>query len=215
MSAVARPDQNRLIRILVAVDAVLVGALVIALVVTGVNRGSRSGTAATTGSSVGGSASAAPSGSASSGPAHFRLPSGNIACTLTADSATCTIANATFTVPPVAGCTGSVGHTVVLDAHGVATPCETGPAPGPAGEDVPTLPYGSSSTLGGRTCTSATDGVTCTDARGVGFRLARESLTLLPQGTAPSATAASNVTSGSPGPTGGDAGGKGKGKGKG
>ena len=118
-------------------------------------------------------------------------------------------------MPPVAGCTGTVGHTVVLDAHGVATPCETGPAPGPAGEDVPTLPYGSSSTLAGRTCTSATDGVTCTDGRGVGFRLARESLTLLPQGTAPSATAASNVTSGSPGPAGGDAGGKGKGKGKG
>lgn len=209
------PDRNRLIRILVAVDAVLVGALVIALVVTGVNRGARTGTAATTGSSVGGSTSPAPSGSASSGPAHFRLPSGNIACTLTADSATCTIANATFTVPPVAGCTGTVGHTVVLDAHGVATPCETGPAPGPAGEDVPTLPYGSSSTLGGRTCTSATDGVTCTDARGVGFRLARESLTLLPQGTAPSATAASNVTSGSPGPAGGESGGKGKGKGKG
>ncbi|MBN9328542.1 MAG: hypothetical protein J0I87_16730, partial [Cellulomonas sp.] len=134
MSA-GRPDQNRLIRILVAVDAVLVGALVIALVVTGVNRGTRTGTAATTGSSVGGSASAAPSGSASSGPAHFRLPSGNIACTLTADSATCTIANATFTVPPVAGCTGTVGHTVVLDAHGVTTPCETGPAPGPAGAD--------------------------------------------------------------------------------
>ncbi|MBN9327670.1 MAG: hypothetical protein J0I87_12260, partial [Cellulomonas sp.] len=89
-------------------------------------------------------------------------------------------------------------------------------APGPAGADVPALPYGSSSTLGGRTCTSATDGVTCTDARGVGFRLARESLTLLPQCTAPSATpapsatTASNVTSGS-GPTGG----KGKGKGKG
>lgn len=215
MSAVARPDRDRLIRILVAVDAVLVGALVIALVVTGVNRGARTGTAATTGSSVGGSSSPAPSASASSGPAHFRLPSGNIACTLTADSATCTIANATFTVPPVAGCTGTVGHTVVLDAQGVATPCETGPAPGPAGQDVPTLPYGSSSTLGGRTCTSATDGVTCTDAGGVGFRLARESLTLLPQGTAPSATAASNVTSASPGPAGGDAGGKGKGKGKG
>lgn len=214
MSA-GRPDQNRLIRILVAVDAVLVGALVIALVVTGVNRAARTGSAATTGSSVGGSTSPAPSASASSGPPHFRLPSGNIACTLTADSATCTIANATFTVPPVAGCTGTVGHTVVLDAHGVATPCETGPAPGPAGEDVPTLPYGSSSTLAGRTCTSATDGVTCTDARGVGFRLARESLTLLPQGTAPAATAASNVTSGAPGPAGGDAGGKGKGKGKG
>ncbi|WP_263730155.1 hypothetical protein [Cellulomonas sp. SG140] len=216
MSA-GRPDQNRLIRILVAVDAVLVGALVIALVVTGVNRAARTGSAATTGSSVGGSTSPAPSASASSGPAHFRLPSGNIACTLTADSATCTIANATFTVPPVAGCTGTVGHTVVLDANGVATPCETGPAPRPAGEDVPALPYGSSSTLGGRTCTSATDGVTCTDARGVGFRLARESLTLLPQGTAPSATpapsatTASNVTSG--GPAAGPPGHKGKGKG--
>lgn len=203
-------DRNRLIRILVAVDAVLVGALVIALVVTGVNRSGGSGTAASTGAS-GGVASVTPSGSASAGPAHFRLPSGNIACTLTADSATCTIASATFTVPAVAGCTGTVGHTVVLDAKGVSTPCETGAPPGAAGSDVPTLPYGSSSTLGGRTCTSATDGVTCIDGRGVGFRLARESLTLLPQGTTPSATAASNVTSGSPGGEGST--GKGKGKG--
>lgn len=210
---VGHPDRNRLIRILVAVDAVLVGALVIALVVTGVNRGSGSGTAASAGSSGGAAASASPSGSASSGPAHFRLPSGNIACTLTADNATCTIANATFTVPPLAGCTGTVGHTVVLDAKGVATPCETGAPPGAAGADVPTLPYGSSSTLGGRTCTSATDGVTCIDSRGVGFRLARESLTLLPQGTAPSATAASNVTDGSQGNQGEGSSSKGKGKG--
>lgn len=212
-----RPDQNRLIRILVAVDAVLVSALVIALVVTGMNRATGNGAAATTGSSSGAS-SAAPSGSASAGPSHFRLPSGNIACTLTADSATCTIANATFTVPPVAGCTGTVGHTVVLDSHGVATPCETGPAPGVAGEDVPTLAYGSSSALGGRTCTSATDGVTCTDGRGVGFRLARESLTLLPQGTTPSATAAAANVTGTAGGAGGGPpapNGKGKGKGKG
>lgn len=217
MSGAAAPrlDRHRLVRILVAVDAVLVGALVIALVVTGTNRGAERGNAASSGGATGvTSAPAAPSGSASTGPARFRLPSGNIACTLTADSATCTIASATFTAPPVAGCSGSVGHTVVLDAKGVATPCETGPAPGVAGADVPTLPYGSSSALGGRTCTSGTDGVTCTDTRGVGFRLARESLSLLPQGTQPSATTAADVTGGSQGGPPGDGQSNGKGKGK-
>ena len=188
----ARQDRNRLIRILVAVDAVLVSALVVALVVVGLNRGA-SGRTASTGGSSGTTSAAGPSESASSGPSRFRLPSGNIACTLTADSATCTIVSATFTVPPVAGCKGTVGHTVVLDSTGVTTPCESGPAPTVVGTDVPTLPYGSASTLAGRTCTSATDGVTCTDTNGVGFRLARESLTLLPQAS-PSATAASNVT---------------------
>lgn len=214
-TATARQDRNRLIRILVAVDAVLVGALVVALVVVGLNRGDVGRGASTAGSS--GSATAAgPSASASSGPSRFRLPSGNIACTLTPDSATCTIASATFTVPPVAGCKGTVGHTVVLDSTGVTTPCESGPAPTVVGTDVPTLPYGSSSSLAGRTCTSATDGVTCTDAKGVGFRLARESLTLLPQAS-PSATAASNLTSGSGASSqaGEEPNGRAKGKGKG
>ena len=207
----ARMDQPRLIRVLAIVDAVLVGALLIALVVTGLNRGSSGAPAASVRTSTGPSASAVPSASVSSGPSHFRLPSGNIACTLTADSATCTIASATFTVPPVKGCSGTVGHTVVLDGQGVSTPCETGPAPGVAGADVTTLPYGSSASLAGRTCTSATDGVTCTDGKGVGFRLARGSLTLLPQGSTPSATAASDVTGGSP--SSGSSKGKGKGKG--
>ena len=40
--------------------------------------------------------------------------------------------------------------------------------------------YGSTSTVGRYTCTSATNGVTCTDPNGVGFRLAREALTVLP-----------------------------------
>ncbi len=209
--ALSRPDRNRLIRVLVAVDTVLVGAFVVALVVTSGSAGTGNGAAASSGSS-GTAASAAPSESASTGPAHFRLPSGNIECTMTADSATCTIVSATFTVPPVPGCTGTVGHTVVLDAAGVHTPCETGPLPSVAAADVPTLPYGSSSSLGGRTCTSATDGVTCTDAHGVGFRLARESLTLLPQTTAPAASAASSTGGGAPAPQGGE--GKGKAKGK-
>ena len=212
----ARMDDNRVIRILAVVDAVLVGALVIALVVTGVNRGS-GGAAASVSTSSAAVPSQTPSPAGSSGLAHFRLPSGNIACTLTEGSATCTIASATFTVPAVAGCTGTVGHTVVLDAKGVTTPCEPGPAPGVAGADVPTLPYGSSSSLAGRTCTSATDGVTCTDAAGTGFRLARESLTLLPQSSTPSATAASNVRGGTSvtSPDAGGSNGKGKGKGKG
>ena len=73
-----------------------------------------------------------------------------------------------------------VKHTVVLDANGVSEPCVDGPAPSVAGADVPVLPYGATSTLGEYTCTSTTDGVTCTDANGVGFRLARASLTRLP-----------------------------------
>ena len=80
----------------------------------------------------------------------------------------------------VPGCTGVVGHTVVLDADGVHVPCVEGTPPAVAGDDVPELFYGATSTVGPYTCGSATDGVTCTDAKGVGFKLARASLTTLP-----------------------------------
>jgi hypothetical protein len=73
-----------------------------------------------------------------------------------------------------------VGHTVVLDATGVSVPCVQGAPPRVAGQDVAMLFYGSTSSVGTYTCTSATNGVTCVSARGVGFRLARESLTTLP-----------------------------------
>ena len=181
LRAAARAERRRqLVPALVALDAVLVAAvLVVVLLVT---RPGGTTAAPPQASGTGSqSAGATPSPSSTPGPPRFQLPSGNIACTMTADAVTCTIANKTFTTPPAASCTGgTVGHTVVLDAHGVSVPCVTGAAPGLAGGDVPVLPYGATSTVGQYTCTSATNGVTCTGPRGVGFRLAREALVTLP-----------------------------------
>ena len=97
-----------------------------------------------------------------------------------ADAVTCTIASKTFTPPATTCKDDSAGHTVVLDAHGVSMPCAQGGMPGVAPAGTPVLFYGSSSTVGRYTCTSATNGVTCTDNHGVGFRLAREALVTLP-----------------------------------
>jgi hypothetical protein len=178
---------------LVALDAVLVAVLLVVVLVVVLHSGG-SGSPAPPGGSgspapPGGSGTAqgpAPAGALGAsptptpGPPRFRLPSGNIACDMTADRVTCTIASVTFTPPPVAGCTGTVGHTVVLDATGVSVPCVQGAPPRVAGQDVPMLFYGSTSSVGTYTCTSGTNGVSCVSARGVGFRLARESLTTLP-----------------------------------
>jgi hypothetical protein len=108
------------------------------------------------------------------------MPSGNIACTLSVDGVTCTIATIRFEPPAVAGCTGQTGHVFVLNAEGVTTPCVDGAPPAVAGDDVATLEYGSSAAVGDYTCTSATDGVTCTDADGVGFQLASGAWSQLP-----------------------------------
>ena len=122
-----------------------------------------------------------PSSSATSTePLAFALPSGNIACTMSVDGVTCTIASYTYAPPVVAGCTEVTGHVLVLNADGVAFDCVSGPPPAVAGDDVTVLDYGSSTSVGDYTCRSATDGVQCTDASGVGFRLARASWSELP-----------------------------------
>lgn len=159
------------------VDAVLVAVLlVVALVVTlgGGDDPQEPG--------AGSSASAGPSGSGTPAtePVTFRLPSGNIACTMSVDGVTCTIASITYPPPAVAGCSGDTGHVLVLNADGFAFDCVNGPAPAVAGDDVPVLEYGSEATVGEYTCRSATDGVTCVDADGVGFKLARASWSELP-----------------------------------
>ncbi len=190
---------SRGLKVFLAVDLVLVLALVVAAVVV-LSRGDADDTADRTptgsvsgpsspasGSSTGASAGASspavadPGTAVADGPASFASPSGNIACTMSADGATCTIANFTYAPPTVAGCTGTVGHVIVLNADGVAAQCVDGPAPAVAPAETPVLEYGHSSTVGPYTCTSATDGVTCVEtASGTGFRLARASLTMLP-----------------------------------
>ena len=151
-------------------------------------------------SAAGHASSAAPSGSGSSstsgGPtststststplalAKFALPSGNIACEMSTDRVRCTIASSAVTPSPDATCTGTStsGHEYVVDSKGVHIPCVDGPAPGVAPGSTPVLEYGSTSKVGGYSCASATDGVTCIALMtGVGFRLARAGYTELP-----------------------------------
>lgn len=109
----------------------------------------------------------------------FALPSGNIACEITADSATCTIANSSAAPPADASCTGDVGHVLTVTAEGAQAPCVEGALPGAAAEGTPVLEYGQSKTVGDFTCTSSSTGVTCKhDPSSKGFQLAKAGSTL-------------------------------------
>jgi hypothetical protein len=173
--------RRRLIPALVGLDAVLVAAVLVVVLLVTHPGGSAAPAASGTGTGAqvaGGTGAHTPT--PTPGPPAFRLPSGNIGCEMTAGGVTCTIASETFTPPPGAACDGgTTGHTVVLDAHGVSMPCVRGTPTSVAGQ-APVLNYGGTSTVGPYTCTSATNGVTCTTAQGVGFRLAREALVTLP-----------------------------------
>ena len=118
----------RTIRTLMIVDAVLVVVFLVLLVVTLATRpGGEPGAAST---------ATAPTPTATSGtvPADaFRLPSGNIACEMSGEGVTCTIADYTYAAPEVEGCTGPTGHVLTLGPDGVAFACEEDPAPTAAG----------------------------------------------------------------------------------
>ena len=74
-----------------------------------------------------------------------------------------------------------MGHVFEVGADGVHIPCADGPAPGPAPAGTAQLEYGRTSTVGGYSCASSTNGVRCVaDATGKGFELARASYTQLP-----------------------------------
>jgi hypothetical protein len=183
MSAFA--SLSRGVKIFLAVDLVLVLGLVVAAVV--VLGGGSDGPAPTAGSTQGAgtSAAVAPAGTpaaTSSEPQSFASPTGNIACTMSVDGVTCSIAHTTVAPPVVEGCTGTTGHVVMLNAaDGVSTPCVDGPAPVAASADTPVLEYGSEQSVGPYTCSSASNGMTCVvEGSGVGFRLATAELATLP-----------------------------------
>lgn len=110
----------------------------------------------------------------------FVLPSGNIWCEMTEDSATCAIGSFSFTPPdPPAGCTGIVGPVLVVTAaEGASTPCVPEVPPRP--DDAPVLEYGQASTIGEMTCHSSRNGATCRhNPTGEGFSVARAGYTIL------------------------------------
>lgn len=126
------------------------------------------------------SADAAPASSASSEPetdpeesappepenaeavAEFQLPSGNIHCSMTETSATCTIVSFSYTPPELpAGCAGTVGNILLVTAaEGASLPCVEAPPAG-AVAGTPVLEYAQASTVGEMTCTSSPNGVYC------------------------------------------------------
>jgi len=170
---------KRTLVVLVVVDVILVVLLVVVALTRGGGSGS-DGSASTPGGTAGAPGSSASSSATSTKPVTFQLPSGNIACVMSVDGVTCTIASYTYAPPVVAGCAEVTGHVIVLNADGATFDCVSGPPPAVAGEDVPVLEYGSASSVGDYTCTSGTDGVQCVNGSGTGFRLARAAWSNLP-----------------------------------
>lgn len=107
----------------------------------------------------------------------FQSPSGNITCGFTERNAggtrtgvTCQISEFSFRSPASNCHGGGNGGAVVLRPP--AKPSFT--CLGGVESGGPTLPYGSKIRVSGVTCASQSDGVTCLDARGHGFRLAKQ-----------------------------------------
>lgn len=113
--------------------------------------------------------------------AEFVLPSGNVWCSMTETSATCTILQFSYERPATPeGCAGAVGNQLSVTADGPATfPCVEGDPPGPA-QGLPVLEYGQASTIGEMTCFSSTNGATCRhNPSGNGFSVARAGYQIL------------------------------------
>lgn len=110
----------------------------------------------------------------------FVLPSGNIWCSMTETSATCTIGQFSYAPPALPeGCTGAVGQVFsVTAAEGATLPCVSAVPQRPA--EAPVLEYGQASTIGEMTCHASRNGATCRhDPTGQGFSVARAGYTIL------------------------------------
>lgn len=103
----------------------------------------------------------------------FRSPTGNIHCVMSADGVRCDIRAKTWRAPRPTGCRLDWGQGLRVARRGSRGRVVC------AGDTVLSLGrrvlrYGRRARLGGMTCVSRRRGVTCTNARGHGFRIARE-----------------------------------------
>lgn len=106
----------------------------------------------------------------------FAAPSLNITCTISADAATCGIAELDQEPAPDASCGGASGFVAKVDPTGnVTQPCVgKKDQPKKAAGDVAILKYEATKKAHGFTCKSAQTGMTCVaDATGSGFSIAR------------------------------------------
>ena len=110
------------------------------------------------------------------GLTEFVLPSGNIWCTMTETSATCTIGTFSY-APPEGECAGVIGPVLTLSAaEAPSMPCVDAAPTRP--RDAAVLEYGQASTIGEVTCHASQNGATCRhDPSGAGFSVARAGYT--------------------------------------
>jgi len=103
----------------------------------------------------------------------FSSPSGNIGCLIINGSARCDIRNRHWSPPPhPSSCPPVVdyGQGLIVDTRGNARfVCAGDTALNPS---APPLQYGVDTRVGGLTCASRSDGMTCTNAYGHGFTIA-------------------------------------------
>ncbi|MEE6280393.1 hypothetical protein [Georgenia sp. MJ170] len=104
-------------------------------------------------------------------PTYFASPSGNIACSITVDSADCVIAAFTYEPEDAQQCDDdAAGGHLRVEPAGASMPCD----PLVVAGDVPALAYGETITAHGFTCESEESGVSCRhDESGSGFDVAR------------------------------------------
>jgi hypothetical protein len=132
---------------------------------------------------VGLAATVAPSAIAHADGA-FRLPSGNIACTITSagrdkEMVICEIAEHSYLNPPrPPDChLGGWGNRIAMEQGG--TPVWRCHGDALLADGLPMLPYGQTAAGGPITCISGIDGVTCADSSTTHFfRVSRESYQL-------------------------------------
>lgn len=113
----------------------------------------------------------------------FQSPSGNLVCEIIGETSkatghvTCSAATYFYAPPPPPpDCPiGGFGHAIALTrAVGANFTC----MPGPKKAGARVLSYGSFAALDSITCVSATDGITCNDDTGRGFRIERDAYNL-------------------------------------
>ena len=106
----------------------------------------------------------------------FRSPTGNINCMMYSDpsgaTARCDLTelNQSYSKRP-AGCEYDWGHSFAVDTSGKGyLACVSDAVGGPG---VAVLRYGQAVSLGGISCVSAETGMSCTNAKGRGFSVAK------------------------------------------
>jgi hypothetical protein len=115
-------------------------------------------------------------GAAAADYVEFRSPTGNINCAIYSDkagaSARCDLRELvpSYTRPPQ-GCEFDWGSSFAVDDRGKGYLACVSDAVGGPGAAV--LRYGQAISLGGISCVSAETGITCTNAKGHGFSVAK------------------------------------------